>query len=104
MPRDYRESLKDILESIEKIHTYTNCQTFEQFTRDGKTIDAVIRNLEIIGEACRNIPEEIRTQYPDIRWERIISLRNVLIHEYFGITIKVIGTLLLKSCHYCKNR
>jgi uncharacterized protein with HEPN domain len=94
MPRDYKASLEDILEAIEKINEYANDLTYEEFSEDSKTIDAVIRNLEIIGEASRNIPKEIRSRYSDIKWQRIISLRNVLIHEYFGITLKVIWDIV----------
>lgn len=64
------------------------------FCNDAKTIDAVIRNLEIIGEAARRLPEEIRIKYPDVEWHKIMSLRNVLIHEYPGIDLETIWHII----------
>ena len=64
------------------------------FCNDPKTIDAVIRNLEIIGEAARRLPEEIRIKYPDVGWHKIISLRNILIHEYPGIDLETIWDII----------
>jgi len=90
MPRDYKIFLEDILDAIQKINVYTADLSFEKFKNDPKTLDAVIRNLEVIGEAIKNIPEEIRTQYPDIEWKKIAGLRDILIHEYFGANIKII--------------
>ncbi len=94
MPRDYKYYLEDIIESIEKIQEYTIGYSFIQFRDDSKTIDAVIRNLEIIGEAARKIPEEIRHKSPQIEWRKIISLRNILIHEYPGIDLEVIWDIV----------
>ena len=67
------------------------------FCKDPKTIDAVIRNLEIIGEAARRLPEEIRIKYPDVEWHKIISLRNVLIHEYPGIDLETIWDIIVNK-------
>lgn len=64
------------------------------FCNDAKTIDAVIRNLEIIGEAARRLPEEIRIKFPDVEWHKIISLRNILIHEYPGIDLETIWNII----------
>ncbi|MFA5111096.1 MAG: HepT-like ribonuclease domain-containing protein, partial [Desulfobaccales bacterium] len=64
------------------------------FCNDAKTIDAVIRNLEIIGEAARRLPEEIRIKFPDVEWHKIISLRNILIHEYPGIDLETIWDII----------
>jgi len=63
---------------------------FEQFSNDQKTVDAVIRNLEIIGEAAHKLPEDIKKASSKIEWKKIIGLRNILIHEYFGINKPVI--------------
>ncbi|AHF80366.1 Hypothetical protein TES1_0982 [Thermococcus paralvinellae] len=70
--RDYRLFLQDILESIERIEEYTEGYNFETFAKDRKTCDAVLRNLEIIGEAAKHIPENIRMQHPEIPWKRVI--------------------------------
>ncbi len=64
------------------------------FCNDEKTIDAVIRNLEIIGEAARRLPEEIRMRFPGVEWHKIISLRNILIHEYPGIDLETIWDII----------
>ena len=94
MRRDYKIYLEDILECIGKIHNYTTGLLLADFCNDPKTIDAVIRNLEIIGEAARRLPEEIRIKYPDVEWHKIISLRNVLIHEYPGIDLETIWDII----------
>ncbi|MBM4273951.1 MAG: DUF86 domain-containing protein [Deltaproteobacteria bacterium] len=94
MPRDFKVYLQDILLAIEKINKYKLGLSFEELMEDEKTIDAVIRNLEIIGEAVRNIPRHIREQYQDIEWEKISSLRNILIHEYFAIQMKIIWEII----------
>jgi len=87
MPRDFRLYLDDILEAIHQIQTYLADQDEEAFTQDRKTQDAVIRNLEIIGEAAGKLPEQIQKGEPEIDWQKIAGLRNMLIHEYFGINI-----------------
>jgi len=95
--RDYRLFLQDILESIERIEEYTEGYDFETFTKDRKTVDAVLRNLEIIGEAARHIPENIRTQHPEIPWKRVIGLRNVVIHHYFGVDLSIVWVIIKSS-------
>ncbi len=94
MPRDYKIYLRDIIECIEKIQDYTAGLSSVDFCNDGKTIDAVIRNLEIIGEAARRLPEEFRIKFPDVEWRRIVSLRNILIHEYPGIDLETIWDIV----------
>ena len=91
MRRDFRLYLDDILESINQIRAYTADQSEETFANDRKTQDAVIRNLEIIGEAAGNIPEQIKKMEPEIDWRKISGLRNILIHEYFGINCQLYG-------------
>lgn len=81
-PKLYLEDIKD---SIKKIEEYTKDLNFDEFIKDEKTIDAVVRNLTIIGEAARNIPEEIKSKNPDIAWNEAIGMRNKVTHEYFGI-------------------
>jgi uncharacterized protein with HEPN domain len=85
MPRDYRLYLDDILLSIDRIREYVHEFDRERFAGDTKTIDAVIRNLEIIGEASRNLPEAVKAASAEIEWSKIIALRNILTHEYFGV-------------------
>lgn len=80
----------DILEAIEKIISYTKNLSFPQFKNDTKTIDAVVRNLEVIGEAARNMPKNIRLDYPDIPWKQVIGARNKVLHEYFGVDEEIL--------------
>jgi len=90
MPRDYRAYLEDIVQAAQKIHRYISGLSLQTFSDDEKTVDAVVRNLEVIGEAVRNIPVDIRGRYPEINWQRIVGLRNILIHEYFALSMKII--------------
>ncbi|MBI3316462.1 MAG: DUF86 domain-containing protein [Candidatus Omnitrophica bacterium] len=94
MPRDYKVYLDDILEAASRIQTYTSSLTREQFSSDLKTLDAVVRNLEIIGEAVKKIPKEIQTKYPSVEWKKIAGLRDILIHEYFGIDTEIIWDVI----------
>ena len=94
MLRDHRLYLDDIREAIRAIREYTERLTFESFSADRKTIDAVIRNLEIIGEAAKNLPEEIKATSGDIEWRKIVALRNLLIHEYFGVSKPVVWDIV----------
>jgi len=87
LEKDYKAYLNHILDSIILIEEYTKGISFEEFEKDRKTIDAVIRNFEIIGEASSKLSREFREKYPQVKWKRIIGLRNVLIHEYFGVDV-----------------
>ena len=88
MTRDMRLYLQDILESIEAIEEYVQSTTEEQFYRNRQVQDAVLRGLEIIGEAVKNLDEDFRNKYPEIPWKKVAGLRDVLIHEYFGVSLK----------------
>jgi uncharacterized protein with HEPN domain len=80
----------DILDSANKILEYTEGLSFEDFTSDSKTVDAVIRNFEIIGEAANRLPESFKNKYPEIDWFRIRGFRNRIVHEYFGIDYSIV--------------
>jgi uncharacterized protein with HEPN domain len=82
--------IEDILTCIEKILTYTRDITYEQFYADDKTVDAVIRNFEIIGEAAGHIPLEIQEKYPELAWLEMRGMRNIMAHEYFGVSLPII--------------
>jgi len=88
--RKYTLYLSDILISMERIREYIINMDYNSFINDYKTIDAVIRNFEIIGEAVKNIPSNIKEKYPEIPWEEMYRLRNRIIHEYFGIDFEII--------------
>lgn len=94
MPRDYRVYADDILEAIEKIKRFTSGIDAEAFRRDEKTFDAVIRNLEVIGEAIKKIPDEVRAKHPAIEWKKIAGLRDMLVHEYFGIDADIVWDIV----------
>ena len=97
--------LTDILESGLAIQSYVAAVEFDIFCKDRMRYSAVIREFEIIGEAVAKLPEEIKTKYPDVPWREIKDFRNMLIHEYFGVDLKIVWhtifqdlPLLLKAC------
>jgi uncharacterized protein with HEPN domain len=87
-PRDWDLRIEDMLECIEKIQSYTKDMDFEAFARSEITVDAVLRNIEIIGEAANHVPGEIAAQVPEIPWSNIKGMRNVIAHEYFGADLE----------------
>jgi uncharacterized protein with HEPN domain len=88
--RVYRDYLEDIKASIVDIRDFTGELTFDEFVNDRKTTHAVIRCFEIIGEAVKNLPDEIKSQYPDIPWREIAGMRDKMIHEYFGVNLQIV--------------
>ncbi len=95
MPRDPRIYVEDLLEAIRRIGSYTESMDFVTFAKSPMTIDAVIRNLEVIGEAAGRIPEDLKAGFPEIEWRKIIALRNVLAREYFGIHTKIVWDVVV---------
>jgi uncharacterized protein with HEPN domain len=82
--------IEDIIDSGKKILDYTKGISFEDFLQDNKTIDAVIRNFEIIGEAANLLPEDLKEKHYDIDWHRIRGFRNRIVHDYFGIDYSIV--------------
>jgi len=96
--------IQDMLEAIEKIEKYTeSIEDLDEFKRNNMVADAVLRNLEIIGEAARNIPEEIRTKYNEIPWNRVVGLRNIVIHGYFVVDLDVIWVIIKEQLPELKD-
>lgn len=90
MSRDPRLYLDDMLDSCRKALTYTRGMTFDQFAADGVVRDAVVLNLEIIGEAASHVPDELRSLHPEVEWRRIVGLRNVIAHGYFALDHEIL--------------
>lgn len=88
--KNERLYIHDIVDSIEKIEDYTKDLSFEQFSDDQKTIDAVIRNFEIIGEATKNLSNEIKFSYQDVPWKEMAGMRDKMIHDYSGVDLTII--------------
>jgi hypothetical protein len=90
-------------ESIKKILEFTKGMDFAVFTKDAKTVDAVVRNIEILGEAAKNIPEEIKLSNPGIDWRAIAGTRNVIAHQYFGVDNSMIWEIIEKDLPKIKD-
>lgn len=94
MSRDYRLYIADIIQCCDRIYEYTVEHSFESFSEDDKTIDAVARNLEIIGEAVKNIPTDILSLRPEINWSDVAGFRNVIAHQYFRVKLTVVWDII----------
>jgi uncharacterized protein with HEPN domain len=88
--RDFQVYIEDIIDAIDSIETYTKDLTYTYFVTDKKTVDAVIRNFEIIGEATKNVPLSVRQNYPKVPWRDMAGMRDKLIHGYFGVQLEVV--------------
>lgn len=89
-PRDWRLRVEDILDAIARIERYVEGLGFEQFQSDQKTVDAVVRNLEVIGEAVRHLSAAHESLPSRVPWTDVAGMRNILIHEYFGVDLSII--------------
>jgi uncharacterized protein with HEPN domain len=90
MKRTHSDYLMDMLDNAEKALDFVGGMEFDHFFEDEKTSYAVVRALEIIGEAARLVPEDVRATIPELQWREISAMRNKLTHEYFGINMKVV--------------
>ena len=97
MQREYKLYLDDILHSIEKIEGYTRNMSYEGFAKTSLVVDAVLRNLEIIGEAVKRLPLEIKRKHSGMEWKKIAGVRDILIHEYFGINLMIVWDIVINK-------
>jgi uncharacterized protein with HEPN domain len=88
--RDWRLYVDDIIESCGRIRRFVAGMTFEAFVADERTCDAVIRNIEVIGEAAKNLPDDVIARAPEVEWRKIRGMRDILAHGYFGLDTKVV--------------
>jgi len=92
--RDQGLLVEDILEALRKISGYTAGMGQEEFQQDPKTIDAVVRNLEILGEATRQLPADFISRHPAVPWRQIAGLRNRIVHEYFAVDLEIVWQVI----------
>lgn len=90
MKREIGDYIEDIISAMDKSLDFVKNMSYEEFTRDDKTVFAVVRALEIVGEAVKNIPGVIRKKYPEIPWKDMAGMRNKVIHEYFGVKLNIV--------------
>ncbi|MBL6983626.1 MAG: DUF86 domain-containing protein [Anaerolineales bacterium] len=94
MSREFRFYLEDILEACRRIKLYTDGLSFDQFVENNLVYDAVLRNIEIIGEAVKQVPIDIRDQHPEVEWRRIAGMRDIVAHHYFSIHDEIIWDIV----------
>ncbi len=97
MKRDYLDYLQDIIDSINDIESFVSGMNFNSFEKDKKTLNAVVRSLEIIGEAVKKIPDEVKNKYTNIPWKNMSGMRDKLIHEYFGIDEDIVWRVAVEE-------
>ncbi len=102
--RNWKFRIEDIISSLDLISEYTTGVDYNTWLTDSKTIDAVIRNIEIIGEAASHIPIEIQERYSDIPWSQMKGMRNILIHEYFGVDTEILWQTVQEDLPLLKGK
>jgi len=95
--RHYRHFLEDMHLSMKRIEEYIAGKDFDSFKKNYMAVDAVIRNFEVIGEAAKNVPDEVKLKYKQIPWKKMYGLRNLVTHEYFGVDYEIIWKIATKD-------
>ncbi len=96
-PRRNLDYLLDIQDAIDRVLEYTDGLSWDEYLRDRKTQDAVVRNLEVLGEAAKNIPDDFRSKYPVVPWRDMSGTRDRLVHDYFGINQEIVWQIIQKD-------
>jgi len=94
MSRNITLYVKDILQNMQDAEEFIRDMSYEQFAGDKKTLNAVLRSIEVIGEAAKNVPDEVRDKYPDIPWKEMAGMRDKVIHFYFGVDKEVVWSVV----------
>jgi uncharacterized protein with HEPN domain len=102
--REYRDYLQDIYDAINDISNFIEGMAHEDFLKDKKTMNAVIRSIEVIGEASKQLPKAVRDKYPSIPWKKMAGMRNKVIHEYFGVDIEIVWKTAKKQIPALKKK
>jgi uncharacterized protein with HEPN domain len=102
--REYRDYLQDIYDATHEVATFIEGMTYEDFLKDKKTANAVIRSIEVIGEASKQLPKAVRDKYPSIPWKKMAGMRNKVIHEYFGVDIEIVWKTARKQIPSLKKK
>jgi uncharacterized protein with HEPN domain len=92
--REYGDFIHDMLGSVNEAEEFVKGMDFGSFIKDSKTRNAVVRSLEVLGEAAKHIPKEIRDKHPAIPWKKVAGLRDIIAHEYFGIDMKIVWKIV----------
>ena len=101
--RDWKLLFEDMLVSISRIQKYTENISFDDFIKSQMVIDAVVRNIEILGEASKNFPEDVQERYVDIPWKKLNGIRNRIVHAYFGIDATIIWYIIVNELSSLKD-